>query len=297
MPREILPGRTYLVTRRCSQRQFLLTPSQRTNQLVRYCLADAARHTGVQIHAVCVMSNHWHGVVTDPHARLPEFLERFHRLLARAQNAALGRWENFWSSDKPSVVLLVSDADVLDKMAYVIANPTAAGLVRAPEEWPGVISHRLQEQNTVRRPDFFFDPAGSMPAELPLNIVRPPIFRQLPWPILARHLREAVERKVQQARQAVRRHARRFVGAKAIRLQPVAARPRTTEMRRNPSPRIAARHTPERAGAIRDLREFVRRYRAAWQAWRNGARFITFPAGTYALRVFACVTCEAAAAA
>lgn len=121
-PREILPGSTYLVTRRCTQRQFLLTPSERTNQLIRYCFADAARHTGVQLHAFCFMSNHWHGVVTDPLARLPEFLERFHRLLARAQNAALGRWENFWSSDKPSIVRLVSDQDILDKMAYVIAN-------------------------------------------------------------------------------------------------------------------------------------------------------------------------------
>jgi putative transposase len=60
------------------------------------------------------MSNHWHGVVTDPHARLPEFLERFHRLFARAQNASLGRWENLWSSDKPSVVRLVSDQDILE---------------------------------------------------------------------------------------------------------------------------------------------------------------------------------------
>ena len=129
-PREVLPGTTYLITRRCAQRQFLLKPSRRTNQLVRYCLADAARHTGVLLHAVCCMSNHWHGVVTDPFARLPEFLERFHRLFARAQNASLGRWENLWSSDKTSVVALVSDEDVLDKMAYTVANPTAAGLVR-----------------------------------------------------------------------------------------------------------------------------------------------------------------------
>lgn len=86
-PREVLPGRSYLLTRRCTQRQFLLKPSPRTNQLVRYCLAVAASKTGVLLHAVCFMSNHWHGVVTDPFARLPEFLEHFHRLLAKAQNA------------------------------------------------------------------------------------------------------------------------------------------------------------------------------------------------------------------
>lgn len=123
-----MPGRTYLVTRRCTQRQFLLRPSRRTNQLVRYCLAVAAHKTRVQLHAVCFMSNHWHGVVTDPFARLPEFLEHFHRLLAKAQNASLGRWENLWSSDKTSVVLLVSDQDVLEKMAYTMANLLKAAL-------------------------------------------------------------------------------------------------------------------------------------------------------------------------
>ena len=48
-PREVLPGKTYLVTRRCTQRQFLLKPSRRTNQLVRYCLAVAASKTGVEL--------------------------------------------------------------------------------------------------------------------------------------------------------------------------------------------------------------------------------------------------------
>jgi putative transposase len=52
------------------------------------------------------MSNHWHGVLTDPDARLPEFLEIFHKLFAKAQNASLGRWEKLWSSDKTSVALL-----------------------------------------------------------------------------------------------------------------------------------------------------------------------------------------------
>ena len=128
---------------------------------------------------VCFMSNHWHGVVTDPFARLPEFLEHFHRLLAKAQNASLGRWENLWSSDKTSVVLLVSDDDVLEKMAYTIANPTAAGLVRSPREWPGVITTRIGERCTVDMPDVFFDPEGSLPETVALEFTRPPIYPQL----------------------------------------------------------------------------------------------------------------------
>jgi putative transposase len=293
-PREIRPGSSYLITRRCTQRQFLLKPSRRTNQLVRYCLAVAANKTGVLLHAVCVMSNHWHGVVTDPFARLPQFLEHFHRLLAKAQNASLGRWENLWSSDKPSVVLLVSDEDVLAKMAYTIANPTAAGLVRSPREWPGVITTRIGERTTVDMPDVFFDPGGSLPESIQLEMKRPPIYTHLDTPTLARHLASAIERCVREAREGLARQGRKFLGAKAVLQQAFDAMPQSTEPRRNPNPRIAAAHTPERVQAIRNLVAFLRAYRVAWHAWRNGKREQTCPAGTYALRVYARVACAPA---
>jgi REP element-mobilizing transposase RayT len=56
-PRQILAGRSYLVTRRCAQRQFLLRPSKVTNETVGYVLAVAAARFGVAIHAFCVLSN------------------------------------------------------------------------------------------------------------------------------------------------------------------------------------------------------------------------------------------------
>jgi REP element-mobilizing transposase RayT len=59
-PRQLLPGTTYLVTRRCLQRQFLLRPSKLTNQVFGFLLAIAARRFDVDLHACCVMSNHFH---------------------------------------------------------------------------------------------------------------------------------------------------------------------------------------------------------------------------------------------
>lgn len=289
-----MPGQSYLITRRCTQRQFLLKPSRRTNQLVRYCLGLAASKTGVLLHAVCFMSNHWHGVVTDPFARLPEFLERFHRLLARAQNASLGRWENLWSSDKTSVVLLVSDDDVLEKMAYTLTNPTAAGLVRSPRDWPGVITRRMGERCRVDMPDVFFDPEGTLPETVQLEFTRPPIYPQLDQAQLARQLANAVERRVREARAALAQQGRKFMGARSVLQQSFEAVPKTTEPRRNPSPRIAAASTPERVQAIRDLMAFLRDYRSAWHAWRRGKREQVFPAGTYALRIYARVACAPA---
>ena len=49
-PRQVLPGATYLVTRRCVQRQFLLRPSRQTNQTFLYVLALAAARYRVDTH-------------------------------------------------------------------------------------------------------------------------------------------------------------------------------------------------------------------------------------------------------
>ena len=294
LPRQILPGRSYLITRRCTQRQFLLRPSRVTNQNIQYCLALAAEHTGVLLHAVCFMSNHWHGVLTDPDARLPEFLEIFHKLVAKSQNASLGRWENLWSSDKTSVVLLVSERDVLEKLAYALANPTVAGLVKSPLDWPGVITHRFGEEREVEMPDDFFDHEGPLPEALTLRFVRPRIFLDMSDVELQAQLNAEVAKRVKRAREDMTLRGLPFVGRDAVLRQRFTATPKTPAPRRNPSPRIAAKSTPERVHAIRRMLAFVREYRAAWHDWRNGNRAAVFPIGTYALRIHARVACAPA---
>ena len=57
-----------MVTRRCTQRTFLLRPDEVTNQVFLYCLAYAAQKTGVQVLYAMVMSNHHHAIVHPPRA-------------------------------------------------------------------------------------------------------------------------------------------------------------------------------------------------------------------------------------
>lgn len=291
-PREVLPGRTYLVTRRCTQRQYLLTPSTLTNQLICYCLAVAANQTGILLHAYCFMSNHWHGVLTDPEARLPEFLEQFHRLLARAMNVALGRRENFWSSEKPSAVWLVADSDIAEAVAYTIANPTAAGLVASPEEWPGVLTRQLGESVLVDMPDVFFDRRGTLPQRVELRSHHIPARTTRPGGgAPGGRFRAALQRLVNSAHEVMRSQGLRFVGAAAILRQSVSSTPSSIERNRASVPVVSAESRELRRAAFEHLRWFVLEYRRAWSAWRGGMRDTVFPAGTYALRRFARVNC------
>ena len=124
------------MTRRCSERRFFLKPTDAVNQVFLYVLAVAARRHGVLVHAFCVLSNHYHLLVTDPEARLPAFMQYLDSLVARAVNASLGRWEGFWSSDASySAVSHDAADDVVRKAAYVLANPVSAGLVERASEW------------------------------------------------------------------------------------------------------------------------------------------------------------------
>src|SRR3970282_466367 len=129
LARQVLPGTTYMITRRCTQRQFLLTHTDKTNAILLYCLAIAAAQYGIQVHASCFWSNHYHLVCTDPRGVLPEFLRYFNEFTARALNASYGRWEALSASDGLSVVRLLAREDVVAKIAYTLAHPVAPRLV------------------------------------------------------------------------------------------------------------------------------------------------------------------------
>jgi len=288
-PRQVLAGTTYLVTRRCAQRQFLLRPSQVTTSVFRYLLALAAGRSGVQVHAYCVLSNHYHLVVSDPQARLPAFQQLLDALVARAVNAALGRWESFWAPDSYSAVALPTPADVVDKVAYVLANPVAAGLVRTGRAWPGLWSSPEAMgagPEEVRRPEHFFDPKGGLPGEVPLELGVPPGFGSV----------EAYREQVRSALaehegRAVRKAKGAFLGVGGVLRQAPQGRPRRGATRRGLNPRAAGWDKWKRVEVLGRLREFLQAYREAWAARKAGKAGAVFPAGTYLLRVVHGVPC------
>jgi putative transposase len=254
LPREIIPGRFYMVTRRCTQRLFLLRPDKETNNAFVYCLADAAQRCGVEILLTCAMSNHHHTVLFDRNGTVPAFTEHFHKLMAKCQNAWRGRWENLWSSEQVSIVHLVEPADVMHKLVYVATNPVKDRLVEKVHQWPGVSGlAALLGGRTLHatRPRHFFRADGPMPATVTLNLVLPHELGE-PQQLVA-ELREQVA-AVEAAAAAERmRTGARVLGRRAILRQSWRDGPASREPRRNLRPRFAARtrgHASKRSSAI-----------------------------------------------
>jgi REP element-mobilizing transposase RayT len=289
LPRQVLPRQFYLITRRCAHRQFLLRPDAATNNAFLYCLITAALRSEVDVLLPCAMSNHYHAVIYDRAGRYPEFIEHFHKLLARSQNALRGRWENLWSCEQTCVVNLVDRAAVIDKLVYTASNPVADHLVDRVHHWPGVNGlAALLAARPLRatRPLHFFRPDGSMPdaVELPLTVPA----ELGPAATVRSELRDRV-RAVELERAAERaRTGRRVLGRRAVLAQSWCDGPVTVEPRRNLRPRIATRSQWPRVEALLRNRAFAADYASARDQWRNGLPAV-FPAGIYWLRRFASV--------
>jgi len=292
--RRYLDGQTYLVTRRCARRCFFLKPTRRALAIMRYCLAYVASRYSVEIHAVVFNSSHVHYVLTDPHCELARFMQHLDGLMARAMNAHLGRGECFWGGTRSfSKVALHGREKILEKLVYTILNVVKDGLVRRPEQWPGIVSTARDPGRRVfkaLRPDFFFRSEGTaekppLPAEASFRFEVPPGFEDLG----DEGFRDLLEARV--GAELRRIHAERkaagktrFMGRRAVLAQSPYDSAGDVFPTRGLDPTLA--HDPEERAAVRGaLREWRAEYRAALARYLAGNRRVVFPVGTYLMRV------------
>jgi putative transposase len=284
-----------MITRRCTQRQFLMRPDRETDNAFVYCLAVAASRHRVEIFFTVAMSNHHHTGISDPDGNYPAFIEYFHKLFAKCQNALRGRWENFWSSEQTSAVRLVDPDDVLNKLIYALTNPVKDGLVEKAHHWPGVTSFEALLHGktlTARRPRHFFRNEGPMPETATLKIARPPGFEELSPREFVALVLERVGVVEESAAAERRRTGASVFGRRAVLAQKPTDRPGGREPRRELNPRIAASSKWSRIEALMRNRAFRDAYTAARAAFAAGVREVVFPAGTYWLRRFTRAVCE-----
>lgn len=310
LPRRVLPGATYLVSRRCTQRQFLLSPSDVVRDVFWYSLAYAAGVYGLEVHAVVVMSNHWHGVVTDPRGDLPRCMQLFHSLVAKALNLHYLRAESFWAPGSYSSVEITDEATLIDKLCYTWANPVRAGLVREPAEWPGEITSPEDMGSRVieaRRPSFFFrrqaderdseaDTARAraqrrarrrdvLPERIQLRLTVPQLLRETDPGQLRADLRRILAERLREIHQSRRDLRLGYLGATAVMAQCKFATPWGSVIPDGSlNPRLACRGH-RRGGEIEGLVAFWEEHRAAFEAFRAGKRRVLFPPGSYNARV------------
>ena len=287
-PRIIIPGRSYLVTRRCAERRYFLKPSPIVRQVYIYSLGVAATRYGVAIHGFNAMSNHMHIELTDTLGELPRFMHWLDKTIASCMNAFYGRFENLWAPGSYSAVHLADAEAAIESLGYLLANPVEAGLVRKGILWPGPISRPedllsgpKQTIYTATRPGVYFAEGSNLPERAELQLSLPPVLEPLGEERAVRAIAQRREEKESAARAKWKSLGIQFLGAKKIVAQSALASPNTREPRFQLSPNVACRDRWKRVEALQQLKSFRLEYRECYASFRSGDRGVVFPEGTW----------------
>ncbi len=280
-----------MITRRCTQRQFLLRPSKFLKHALLFILARAAERFGIQLHAACVLSSHLHLLVTDPGKNISRFMCWVDSIVARFLNARYGRWENFFAQPKSFNCVKLLDVDaVLRKLVYILTNPVEAGLVSSGVRWPGLrlAPSRLGRPEIIERPNFFFREDGPVPEHATLKIVKPPAFDDISDEEYKERVKAAVLQREEEIRKEFAASGKKFLGEKKVLAQSIHGRPDNREPRMQQEPHVACRDMWRRIAALKERQEFLGDYREALKEFcdrmkrrSTDALKVVFPMGIY----------------
>lgn len=288
LARPVLPGRTYLLTRRCRDRRFFLRPGDLVNQIFLYALAEAARKSGILIHAFIAMSDHIHVIATDLRQDRPDFMHALDLQVSKSVGAEVASWGGFWESGTYSAVELLDPESIVEKIVYTLTNAVAAGLVRRATRWPGATSAVMYfgTSLTIPRPDCRYYRNSGQPEKTVLRLTEPPGFDPIELQILLkRRIREVEKAK----RAAMRTANRKFIGPNRVLRQDPHDTAASWEKRRGRNPTFASRDKWKRIEAAQRKRDWLHAYRAALGEFRRGVRDVVFPHGTWAMtRLYRC---------
>ena len=300
-PQQYLPGTFYEVTRRCVDRAHKLTPNyarggtyrSSVEQLYQYATARYAETYGIDVIAVCIMSNHIHEILFDRSGKIAMFLQERNAMLANTVKVRYGLPGGVFERRCEKYNRLEGAPALSQKIAYAIANPVAAGLVASPEEWPGYVSSVADLRGkscVVRRPlEYLAQDDATNPPEVTFTIMAPQEAIDLFGSVteMTKQTASHLERNVKRAR---RRYSGRFAGR--LRILATSPRDRAQSFERfgERTPRITtAGDLATAKRLIAEMRAFRKAHRIAREAAKGGKRRglraggnkrVTFPAGT-----------------
>ncbi len=319
LARPVFANRLVFVTRSVAGQEFRLRPSAEVNEAIAYMLMATSRRYGMRPSAVCVMSNHWHGVIHDQHARLPAFLSEFHGLVSRIINEMHGDRGRMWDGAQAHRLYLDDNESVIEEIAYTMANPVAAGTVQQGKSWPGLRKCWPVREVVVRRPGYFSHsvnqgtikrPKGKKgskptvaevdkmmktwdedgvhyPPYLVFRLHRPPGFDELSDEQLAAKLRRANAETEDKARkQRLEDGTVGYLGARQVKALPRTSVPKTLRKQYSLIPKVKARDAKATKQAKKALKWWLEAYDEAYKRMRRGDHNVLFPVGTYQHAVY-----------
>ena len=128
------PGAFYHVTSRGNEKKDIFKTVADREKFLFY-LASACARYGAEIHAYCLMTNHYHLMLETPFGNLSlamkyinsSYTTYFNIKSKRVGHLLQGRYK---------AILVEADAYAAELSRYIHLNPVRAGMVKSPEEYP-----------------------------------------------------------------------------------------------------------------------------------------------------------------
>jgi putative transposase len=127
-------------------------------------LAESVQQFKIQIHAFCLMDNHFHLLINTPEPSLSEAMKFISASYARKFNRD-GRTDGSLCRGRFKSIVLDADDYLVQVSRYIHRNPVEAGLVRRPElyAWSSYAGYK----NSIKKPswlttDAVLEKSGSM---------------------------------------------------------------------------------------------------------------------------------------
>jgi REP element-mobilizing transposase RayT len=114
------------------------------------CLARGVALYGINLYAFVWMGNHVHLLLQAPLDNFAEFMAYLNGQVAVHVNRFLGRKHQLWAR-RYAAAQVLDEAEELERLGYILANPQNAGIANSIEEWPGLSSAAFLLQNREQR--------------------------------------------------------------------------------------------------------------------------------------------------
>jgi len=160
------PHALYHITAR-GDRQEAIYEDDTDRHLFLEILGDAVADFNWQVHAYCLMSNHYHLLVETPDGNLSAGMRQLNGVFTQRSNRKHGRVGHVFQG-RYKAILVDRDHYLLEVARYVVLNPVRAGMVRLPQDWPwssyGAMTGQVEPPRWLTT-DALLSPFGTVRAE------------------------------------------------------------------------------------------------------------------------------------
>jgi len=126
------PGAFYHVTSRGNEKKDIFKTRRDREKFISYLQSSVERY-GAQIHAYCLMTNHYHLLLETPRGNLSEIMQHINGAYTTYFNVKRKRTGHLFQGRYKAIVI-EADEYALELSRYIHLNPVRAGMVNEPQE-------------------------------------------------------------------------------------------------------------------------------------------------------------------